>query len=74
MLFTSLGGSIITVIGILALIYQYESHLLEPTDYVEDMFFNQPWFLPVVLIVPTAIGILIQNKFIKHSSKWDLKH
>ncbi len=73
MLFTSLGGSIITIVGLLALIYQYETNLAEPTGYVEDLIFNQPWFLPVVLILPTLIGMLIQNKFIKHSSKWDLK-
>lgn len=73
MLFTSLGGSLITVIGILALIHKYEIGLPEPTVYVEDLVYNQSWFLPVVLIVPTMIGMLIQNKFIKHSSKWDLK-
>lgn len=73
MLFTSLGGSLITVIGILALIHEYEIGLPEPTAYVEDLIYNQSWFLPVVLIVPAMIGILIQNKFIKHSSKWDLK-
>ena len=73
MLFTSLGGSLISVIGILALIHEYELSLSEPTHYVEDLVFTQSWFLPVVLIIPTLIGILIQNKFVKHSPKWDLK-
>lgn len=73
MLFTSLGGSMISIIGILALVYQYETSLSEPTTYVRDMVYDQSWFLPVVLIIPTLIGMLIQNKFIKHSSKWDLK-
>lgn len=73
MLFTSLGGSMISIIGILALIYQYEINLTVPTHHVENLIYNHSWFLPVVLIVPTLIGMLIQNKFIKHSSKWDLK-
>ena len=73
MLFTSLGGSLITAIGVLALIHEYEINLVPPTAYVEDLIFNQSWFLPVILIVPTLVGMFIQNKFIQHSPKWDLK-
>jgi hypothetical protein len=73
MLFTSLGGSLITAIGVLALIHEYEIGLPEPTAHVEDLIYNQAWFLPVILIVPTLVGMLIQNKFIQHSPKWDLK-
>jgi hypothetical protein len=73
MLFTSLGGSLITLTGVLALLHEYEMNRPQPTHYVEDMIYLHPWFLPTVIIVPTLIGVFIQNKFIKQSSKWDLK-
>ncbi|HOM60206.1 MAG TPA: DUF4203 domain-containing protein [Anaerohalosphaeraceae bacterium] len=73
MLFTSLGGSLITVVGVLALLHEYEMTRPEPTRYIEDLIYLHPWFLPTVIIVPTLIGMFIQHKFIQHSSKWDLK-
>ncbi|MBN1457714.1 MAG: hypothetical protein JW912_07675 [Sedimentisphaerales bacterium] len=72
MLFTSLGGSVITVVGMLALLHLYEG-LQEPvTTYVHDLVMEQNWFFPLVLTIPTIIGIIIQNKFVKHSHKWEL--
>jgi len=72
MLFTSLGGSAITVIGMLALLHIYEG-LQEPvTTHVHDLVMQQNWFFPLVLTIPTIIGIIIQNKFVKHSQKWEL--
>lgn len=74
MLFTSLGGSIIMVTGMLSLWYQYEIRVLERTEtQLHELIYSYDWFLPTVLIVPTVIGIIFQNKFIKHSQKWEVK-
>lgn len=71
MLFTSLSGSAITVVSGLALLHLYETQ--EPvTTHIQDLVHNQNWFLPVALMVPTMIGIVLQNKFLKHSQKWEL--
>ena len=73
MLFTSLGGSAITVVAMLALLHIYEHEMVEPpTDNIHDMVFGQNWFLPVALMVPTIIGVIMQNNFVKHSHKWEL--
>ena len=73
MLFTSLGGSAITAVAVLALMRIYETEVLDPpTDNIHDMVFNQNWFLPTALIVPTIIGVIMQNNFVKHSHKWEL--
>ena len=73
MLFTSLGGSAITAVAVLALMRLYEKDVLNPpTDNIHDMVFNQNWFLPTALIVPTIIGVIMQNNFVKHSHKWEL--
>jgi hypothetical protein len=73
MLFTSLGGSLIMVSGLLALLYQYDVHVSSPmTFYTHNLVFAYHWFLPVALIVPTVGGMLMQNKLIKHSPKWDI--
>jgi hypothetical protein len=72
MLFTSLGGSAITVIGMLALLHLYEGFQEPATTYVHDLVMDQNWFFPLVLTIPTIIGIIIQNKFVKHSHKWEI--
>lgn len=72
MLFTSLGGGILIVTGVLSLLYQYETIQQQPTENIKDLFFNQNWFLPVLLLVPTAIGVIVQNKFIKGSRDWSV--
>ena len=72
MLFTSLGGSAIVVVGFLALLHLYESSQMPPTEEIRNLVYNSNWFLPVALIVPTAIGVLMQNKLVKHSSKWEM--
>jgi hypothetical protein len=71
MLFTSLGGSIITALGMLRLLDLYENTSEPYTNHIETYVHELNWFLPVVLIVPTIIGIVAQNKFIKHADKWD---
>jgi len=70
MLFTSFGGGVLTVAGLVALLYQYECMQEPPTEQVKDLFLNQNWFLPVLLLVPTLIGIAIQNRLVKNSHEW----
>lgn len=74
MLFTSLGGSVITVISILSLLHNYETNVVEPArTNIYDMVFDNNWFLPIALIAPTIFGIIMQRKLIKHSPKWEAK-
>ena len=68
MLFTSLWGSGLVVIGSLALLYLYE----RTTGQVEYLVFNHKWFLPAALIVPTAVGVILQNQFVKKSKDWNI--
>lgn len=72
MLFTSLGGGILIVTGMLALLYHYESIQEPPTETVKTMLYNHHWFVPVLLLAPTFIGIIVQNKFIKSSKSWNV--
>jgi hypothetical protein len=72
MLFTSLGGSVIVAINFLALLYQYQTQVMNPpNNNIHEMFFSRTWFLPLIIILPTIIGIIVQNKLIKTSSDWD---
>lgn len=70
MLFTSFGGGALIVAGLLALLHQYECMQEPPTEQVKNMFMNQNWFLPVLLLIPTFVGIVIQNKLIRGSPAW----
>ena len=70
MLFTSVGGSIITIVGMLRLIDLWEATRSPATEHIKDWVFGYNWFLPLVLIVPSVVGIFTQNRLIKHSSKW----
>ena len=65
MLFTSLGGSTLIITGGLAILHQNP----ETAENINQLFFDEKWFLPGLLLVPTVIGMAIQNKFIKKSSK-----
>ncbi len=67
-LFTSLGGSCLIVVGSLALLYLYP----QTSGRVEDIIFTKKWFLPTVLMAPTLIGVILQNKFVKDSKDWDM--
>ena len=68
MLFTSFGGGVLVVVGVLAIMYEY----MGAADDVENLVFTQKWFLPLVLLVPMALGIFFQNKFIKSSKDWSV--
>ena len=67
-LFSSLGGSGLMATGILALLYLYP----QTTEKVEELIFTQKWFMPTMLMAPTLVGIILQNKFVKGSKEWDL--
>lgn len=68
MLFTSMWGSGLIVVGSLALLYIYPKTAAQ----VEDLVYNQKWFLPTALIIPTAVGVILQNQFVKKSKEWNL--
>jgi len=66
MLFSSLGGSSLIVIGLLALLYLYQ-----PTSTaIKELVLGRRWFLTAALLIPTTIGLIVQNKFIKASKEW----
>jgi len=67
-LFSSLWGSGLVVVGSLALLYLYD----KTATKVEDLVFSLRWFLPTLIIAPTAIGFVLQHKFLKSSKDWDL--
>jgi len=68
MIFSSLGGSVLIVAGLLALLYIYP----QTKERIEELVFTNKWFLPVALMIPTAVGIIVQNKFIKGSKDWSV--
>jgi hypothetical protein len=72
MMFTSLGGSITMMAGILALLHQYQNLSNPATTGIYNLVHTEAWFLPAVLILPTIIGVYTQNKLIKSADKWEL--
>lgn len=68
MLFSSIGGSGLIVMGVLAVLYMYP----QTKEHVQELFFTKRWFLPIALMVPTLVGIIVQNKFIKGSQDWSV--
>ena len=66
-LFSSLWGSGLVVVGSLALLYLYP----RTSAKVEDLVFSLKWFLPVLITAPTAIGFVLQHKFLKTSKEWE---
>jgi len=65
-LFSSLAGSILIITGTMAVFYLYA-----PTSGgLENLYFNHQWFLPLVLIIPAAFGVYMQNKLVKGSQNW----
>ena len=68
-LFTSLGGSTLTVVGVLAILYGY---ILEGNGQrLEAFVFAHQWFLPALLLVPMGFGIFLQHRFSKTMQEWD---
>lgn len=65
-LFSSLAGSALIITGIMALL-----HIYQPTSQgLENLYFNQQWFLPTVLIIPALLGLYMQHKLVKGSQDW----
>jgi len=67
-LFTSLGGSTLAMGGMLAIL----NHYPQTSEPIWALVSGRKWFLPVVLMVPTIIGIIAQHKFVKGSKEWDI--
>jgi hypothetical protein len=67
-LFSSLWGSMLIVAGSLALLYLYP----KTASQVQGLVFNLKWFLPAAITIPTMVGVILQNKFVKGSKDWDL--
>jgi len=67
-LFTSMGGSALMMVGMLALLYLYPLTSEEITSLVNE----KRWFVPAAFIAPTILGIIIQNKLVKTHKEWDL--
>ncbi len=67
MLFTSLGGSGLMMMGVLAILQRYSG-----SGQLETLAHQQRWFLPVMFLVPMVIGIIMQNRFIKGSQDWSV--
>lgn len=69
MLFSSVGGSGLLVVGILAVMC---SKYVGWERGIKELMFNHNWFLPAALMVPTIVGVFLQNKFIKGSRDWSV--
>ncbi len=67
-LFSSMWGSGLMVVGFLAVLHNYS----RTAEFVQRLVFNVKWFLPTMLTVPMVIGIILQHKFLKSSKDWDL--
>lgn len=68
MLFSSLQGSAALVVGVLALLSEYPN--LE--DHISRLVYNQEFFLPVMLLIPSLLGIILQGRLHKGNSAWKL--
>ena len=67
-LFASMWGSGLMIVGTLALLYLYQG----TSAQVETIVFTKKWFLPTMLTVTTVVGIILQHKFVKGSKEWNL--
>ena len=67
-LFTSLGGSTLMTVGMLAVLYGY----MVDRQQLETLVFQHHWFLPAMILVPMIIGIVLQYRFIKTAQDWSV--
>ncbi len=69
MLFTSLSGTSLIIVGVFALMYRYETFACDPpTTHLNDLYYGNGWFLPLLLIAGTLLGILLQFRSTKSSN------
>jgi len=66
MLFTSLQGSALVVVGILALLSDYP----DLSEHLSNVIFAHMFLLPTLLVVPTVSGIFFQQKLLKRENDW----
>jgi hypothetical protein len=70
MLFTSLSGTSLIVVGAFALVYRYETFATDPpTTHLNQLYYSNGWFLPLLLIAGTLLGILLQFRSTKGSQE-----
>jgi hypothetical protein len=73
MLFTSFAGSSVIILGLLSLVYRFETNVNDPpTTHLNNLYYNNHWFMPAVIILFTLLGILIQYKFLRGSKEWEV--
>lgn len=74
MLFTSMSGAGLVLMGTFALIYRYETFVLDPpTTRLNDLYYNQHWFLPVMIAALTLFGIILQLRFLKGTGDYTVE-
>jgi len=66
-LFTSLGGAILTAVGMLAIIYRY----MVDSERLEAFFFDYPWLLPATVLMPMVLGLVLQHRLSKDAPDWN---
>ena len=67
-LFSSLSGACLIMVGSLAILYMHPA----TSTRLEEIIFTKKWFIPTLLMAPTLIGLVLQNKFVKDSKDWDM--
>lgn len=65
-LFTSLGGSTLTAVGILAVLYGY----MVNHQQLETLVFEYNWFLPAMILVPMVVGLVLQYRSTSTDQEW----
>ena len=74
MLFTSFSGAALVLMGAFALVYHYETFVLDPpTARLNDLYYNQHWFLPVLIASLTVFGIILQLRFLKGTGDYTVE-
>lgn len=66
-LFTSLGGSSLIAVGLLAVLHRN----VDPQE-LEMIAFTHRWFLPLLVLVPMTLGAILQYRFIKTAHDWSV--
>jgi hypothetical protein len=67
-LFTSLGGSSLVIVGMLAILYLYP----QTSGTVHSLVYAKKWFLPASITALTALGVVLQHRFVKNSKEWNI--
>ena len=69
-LFTSMGGGALVVMGGIALLRLYGPGSIDLESIVASQSYR--WVLPVALMVPLLVGLIAQHKFVKGSKEWEI--